>query len=210
MGARFCGVLLTLVDTGVPILHAINERVAKVYEERRQVMPRALRPALAVGVMLLSVFAASLWLFGEDVRDDRAVSRIRMMMWAAIVAFGLYVVAFTFTYNEFRPTMGAICTLVIAAFFVWIAGRSRQITLGVPHIGFLAAVATSIAGVYAGGDIVTGAATVIEAMGAGRKAARSMKAYLGLRDTDTVYESAAATRFGIPAGEHTLARVRLA
>jgi hypothetical protein len=42
--------------------------------------------------------------------------------------------------------MGAICTLVIAAFFVWIAGRSRHITLGVPHIGFLAAVATSIAG----------------------------------------------------------------
>ena len=42
--------------------------------------------------------------------------------------------------------------------------------------------ATSIAGVFAGGDIVTGAATVIEAMGAGRKAARSMKAYLGMRD----------------------------
>ena len=53
------GVLLTLVDTGVPILHAINERVAKVYEERRQVMPRALRPAIALAVMLLSVFAAS-------------------------------------------------------------------------------------------------------------------------------------------------------
>ena len=42
--------------------------------------------------------------------------------------------------------------------------------------------ATSMAGVYAGGDIVTGAATVIEAMGAGRKAARSIKAYLGIRD----------------------------
>jgi uncharacterized membrane protein YkvI len=52
-------VLLTLVDTGVPILHAINERVAKVYEERRRIMPRALRPALAVGVMVLSVFAAA-------------------------------------------------------------------------------------------------------------------------------------------------------
>ncbi|HJV10727.1 MAG TPA: NADPH-dependent glutamate synthase, partial [Burkholderiales bacterium] len=38
--------------------------------------------------------------------------------------------------------------------------------------------ATSMAGVFAGGDIVTGAATVIEAMGAGRKAARSMKKYL--------------------------------
>ena len=47
--------------------------------------------------------------------------------------------------------------------------------------------ATSIAGVFAGGDIVTGAATVIEAMGAGRKAARAMKAYLGLRDTDSIY-----------------------
>jgi glutamate synthase (NADPH/NADH) small chain len=70
--------------------------------------------------------------------------------------------------------------------------------------------ATSIAGIFAGGDIVTGAATVIEAMGAGRKAARGMKAYLGLRDTDTVYEAARATRFGIPSGEHNLARVRLA
>ena len=52
-------VLLTLVDTGVPILHAVNERVASAYEERQRLMPRALRPALAVAVMVLSVFAAS-------------------------------------------------------------------------------------------------------------------------------------------------------
>jgi glutamate synthase (NADPH/NADH) small chain len=37
---------------------------------------------------------------------------------------------------------------------------------------------TSIAGVYAGGDIVTGAATVISAMGAGRKAAKAMHEYM--------------------------------
>jgi glutamate synthase (NADPH) small chain len=37
---------------------------------------------------------------------------------------------------------------------------------------------TSIPGVYAGGDIVTGAATVIEAMGAGRKAAAAIGEYL--------------------------------
>ena len=42
--------------------------------------------------------------------------------------------------------------------------------------------ATSLAGVWAGGDIVTGAATVIEAMGAGRRAAAAMKACLGLAD----------------------------
>ncbi|MDF9407477.1 MAG: Glutamate synthase (NADPH) small chain [Pelotomaculum sp. PtaB.Bin013] len=38
--------------------------------------------------------------------------------------------------------------------------------------------ATSKPGVYAGGDVVTGAATVILAMGAGRAAARSIHAYL--------------------------------
>jgi len=38
---------------------------------------------------------------------------------------------------------------------------------------------TSKPGVFAGGDIVTGAATVIEAMGAGKRAAAAIDAYLG-------------------------------
>jgi glutamate synthase (NADPH/NADH) small chain len=74
--------------------------------------------------------------------------------------------------------------------------------------------ATSVAGVFAGGDIVTGAATVIEAMGAGRKAARSMKAYLGLRDADAPYvgdgKSGAGTLFGIDLRERNFVRVRAA
>jgi glutamate synthase (NADPH/NADH) small chain len=37
---------------------------------------------------------------------------------------------------------------------------------------------TSIEGVYAGGDIVTGEATVISAMGAGKKAAKAIHEYL--------------------------------
>ena len=41
--------------------------------------------------------------------------------------------------------------------------------------------ATSIPGVFAGGDIVTGAATVITAMGAGRKAAAAIDQYLKSR-----------------------------
>jgi glutamate synthase (NADPH/NADH) small chain len=73
--------------------------------------------------------------------------------------------------------------------------------------------ATSIPGVFAGGDIVTGAATVIEAMGAGRRAARGMKSFLGLRDTDFVYQErpqgAAATLFGIDRAEHGYARLRV-
>jgi glutamate synthase (NADPH/NADH) small chain len=74
--------------------------------------------------------------------------------------------------------------------------------------------ATSLAGVYAGGDIVTGAATVILAMGTGRKAARSMKAYLGIRDSDAVYrqegDGGGDTWFGIDVAERNFARVRVA
>lgn len=82
------------------------------------------------------------------------------------------------------------------------------------YIGTDETLATSVAGVFAGGDIVTGAATVIEAMGAGRKAARSMKAYLGIRDTARAYSSGdgagPGTLFGIDARERNFARVRVA
>jgi glutamate synthase (NADPH/NADH) small chain len=67
--------------------------------------------------------------------------------------------------------------------------------------------ATSLAGIFAGGDIVTGAATVIEAMGAGRKAAASMKAYLGLRDSAPSYDGGGERLFGIPRDERNFARL---
>jgi glutamate synthase (NADPH/NADH) small chain len=74
--------------------------------------------------------------------------------------------------------------------------------------------ATSMAGVYAGGDIVTGAATVILAMGTGRQAARSMKAYLGIRDPDAAIaaadDDADSMIFGINPAEKTHVRVRVA
>jgi glutamate synthase (NADPH/NADH) small chain len=59
-----------------------------------------------------------------------------------------------------------------------IIGQTSDIALN--RWGFIETdenLATSIPGVYAGGDIVTGGATVILAMGAGRKAARAMKEY---------------------------------
>lgn len=65
---------------------------------------------------------------------------------------------------------------------------------------------TSMAGVFAGGDIVTGAATVIEAMGAGRNAARGMKRYLRIRDVGPLDTSEAP--FGL--GEMNFERVCLA
>ncbi|CAL8970111.1 MULTISPECIES: NADPH-dependent glutamate synthase [Rhodoplanes] len=109
------------------------------------------------------------------------------------------------------------CDLVVVAIGTNanpIIGQTSKIKLD--KRGYIATdddLATSLAGVYAGGDIVTGAATVIQAMGAGRKAARGMKRYLGLRDTETVYGPATApeaTLFGLDPAEHNFVRVRTA
>ncbi len=92
-----------------------------------------------------------------------------------------------------------------------ILGQTSKLALN--SRGYIATdehLATSIAGVYAGGDIVTGAATVIQAMGAGRKAARGMKAWLGLRDSDLVYQDEPADRlFGIDRRQRNYARLQI-
>ena len=94
-----------------------------------------------------------------------------------------------------------------------IIGQTSKIKLN--KWGFIEAdenQATSLPGVYAGGDIVTGGATVILAMGAGRQAARAMKAYLGIRDSEVVYTdqrvNLQGSMFGIAGKERNFARVR--
>ncbi len=96
-----------------------------------------------------------------------------------------------------------------------IIGQTSKIALN--KWGYIEAddqLATSMAGVYAGGDIVTGAATVILAMGTGRQAARSMKTYLGIRDSSAVYRTTPdhgeVSIFGIDPTERTHVRVRVA
>ena len=92
-----------------------------------------------------------------------------------------------------------------------IMGQTSQLKLNKwGYIDTDEGLATSIAGVFAGGDIVTGAATVIEAMGAGRTAAASMKAYLGIRDSALPYTSGSEKLFGIDRRERNFTRVRVA
>lgn len=87
-----------------------------------------------------------------------------------------------------------------------IIGQTSKIALN--RWGYIetdAQLATSLAGVYAGGDIVTGSATVILAMGAGRRAAQSIARYLGL------HASTADARdglFGVPEDQHAFLRLR--
>ncbi len=85
-------VLLTLVDTGVAMLHAINERVAKVFEEGRRPMPQALRPALAVSVMVLSVYAATaIGLVELIAKGYRALARLFLAVYVLpLMTWGLW------------------------------------------------------------------------------------------------------------------------
>jgi glutamate synthase (NADPH) small chain len=70
---------------------------------------------------------------------------------------------------------------------------------------------TSLAGIFAGGDIVTGAATVIQAMGAGQRAARSMKVYLGLLEPEDLDLSQPLPRiFGLDERQRVFRRIRAA
>lgn len=92
-----------------------------------------------------------------------------------------------------------------------IIGQTSRIRLNKRgYIEADASLATSLAGVFAGGDIVTGAATVIEAMGAGRQAARSILDYLCVREVGAAWRAdAPASLFGIDARERNFIRVRL-
>jgi hypothetical protein len=114
-----------------------------------------------LGWLTLSVFAASLWLFGgyRSV-PSRERTWVRSIMGAAVASFALYVLAFSVTYGEFRPVMGAISTVVILAFSVWVLQQLPRIELGVPHWGFLAAIASSLVGgvlgVLLGLELATG------------------------------------------------------
>ncbi len=48
----------TLIETGTGMIHAINERVAKTFQEKQKVMPKVLRPALAIGLVSLGAILA--------------------------------------------------------------------------------------------------------------------------------------------------------
>jgi glutamate synthase (NADPH/NADH) small chain len=63
---------------------------------------------------------------------------------------------------------------------------------------------TSLPGVFAGGDIVTGSATVIQAMGAGRRAARGILRYLGIEtEPEPVAASTSASSPKSPSASST-------
>ena len=48
----------TLVETGIALVHGVNERMARLYEERRTSMPRVVRPVIALGLLAIGALLA--------------------------------------------------------------------------------------------------------------------------------------------------------
>ena len=54
----------TLIETGTGMIHAVNERLASFYKDRSSEMPSALRPAVAIGLLLIGTALSSFGLTG--------------------------------------------------------------------------------------------------------------------------------------------------
>ena len=111
-----------------------------------------------LGWITTSVFAASLWLFGagatpREHRFARGVAR------ATLVVLPVFALTFAFTYEEPRAIIGTAALAVIVAMFVWLVVRARHVVLTTVHLGFLAAVATSVVGGVIGVLLATEIAT---------------------------------------------------
>ncbi len=52
-------ILGTFIETGSAVIHASNERIAHVYEERGSTMPAVLRPAIALGFLVVAIYLAA-------------------------------------------------------------------------------------------------------------------------------------------------------
>ena len=111
-----------------------------------------------LGWITTSVFAASLWLFGRGASDGetrfaRGVTRY------AMVALPVFALSFAFTYGRARAVLGLAALIAIILMFGWVSARARHIELSTVHLGFLAAVATSVIGGIIGVLLATEIAT---------------------------------------------------
>ena len=111
-----------------------------------------------LGWITMCVFAASLWLFGATA-DNGEAGTARLLARTAAVTLPLFAFTFAVTYEEARAVLGTVALLTIVGFFVWVLRRVRAVELTVVHLGFLAAVATSVMGGTIGVLLATRIAT---------------------------------------------------
>jgi glutamate synthase (NADPH/NADH) small chain len=169
------------MDAARSALRMGAEDVRIVYRRTRAEMParrEELEHALEEGV-LLEELAAPVRFLGDS-RGNLRGARLQIMELGEPDASGR---------RGPRPKTGSFRELETDLAVIALGTQANRVLLEeTPEIrldrrGYIAVdenSQTSIPGVYAGGDIVTGAATVIMAMGAGRAAAKSIARRMGL------------------------------
>lgn len=98
-----------------------------------------------LGWITTSVFAASIWLFGSSASEGE-VRVARALTWLSVVVLPVFALTFAFTYDDPRAILGSLAFAAIVGVFAWVVARARHIELSTVHLGFLAAVATSVVG----------------------------------------------------------------
>ena len=111
-----------------------------------------------LGWITTSVFAASFWLFGRSAGPTE-VRAARILTWASAVILPVFALTFAFTYDDPRAILGTFALLAIIGMFAWVVTRARRIEMSTVHLGFLAAVATSVIGGVLGVLLATEIAT---------------------------------------------------
>lgn len=111
-----------------------------------------------LGWITTSVFAASLWLFGRGA-DDGEVRVARALTWLSVIVLPIFALTFAFTYGDARAILGTLALVAIVGVFAWLVARARRVVITTVHLGFLAAVATSVVGGVIGVLLATEIAT---------------------------------------------------
>lgn len=111
-----------------------------------------------LGWITTSVIAACLWLFGTsgsegEIRTGRWLGR------ATVVVLPVFAITFAFTTEDPRAVLGGLAMLVIVGALAWVVVRARRMEVSTVHLGFLAAVATSVVGAVIGVLVATEMAT---------------------------------------------------
>lgn len=111
-----------------------------------------------LGWITTSVVAAAVWLFGASASAGE-VRTGRALVWLCAVALPVFAIAFAFSSDDPRAALGTVALAAIVGVFAWVVARARRIACSVVHLGFLAAVATSVAGGIIGLLVATEIAT---------------------------------------------------
>lgn len=83
----------TLIETGTGLIHAVNERIAAVYRERGSRMPDYLRPAMALGLLVIGSALASFGLIGLIARGYGTLTWLFLVIFVIpILTWGIYLI----------------------------------------------------------------------------------------------------------------------